>query len=66
MRRIFVIAFVVFSAATIALGQQQGEISDSSRIVEQVIRKLDHERIQAQIHADAAALDGSTLMISSA
>jgi len=53
----FAIAFVVFSVATIASGQQQGAISDPNRIVEQVIRKLDNERIQAQIHADAAALE---------
>lgn len=56
MRQVFAIAFVAFAAATIASGQQQGAISDSSRIVGQVIRKLDDERIQAQIHADAAAL----------
>src|SRR5262245_58534085 len=30
---------------------------DSKGGVEQVIRKLDSERIQAQIHADAAALE---------
>jgi ketosteroid isomerase-like protein len=57
MRQIFAIAFAAFSAAAITLGQQQlRAISDSSRIVEQVVRKLDNERIQAQIHADAAAL----------
>lgn len=49
-------AVVAFSVAAIASAQQQGAISDSSRIIEQVIRKLDDERIQAQIHADAAAL----------
>src|SRR6201997_5587718 len=56
MRRIFAIALVVFSAATIASGQEQGALRDQRSIVEQVIRKLDNERIQAQIHADAAAL----------
>jgi ketosteroid isomerase-like protein len=55
MRQIFAIAFVAFSAVAIASGQQQGA-SGSKRIVEQVITKLDKERIQAQIHADAAAL----------
>jgi len=57
MRQIFAIAFVAFSAAAIASGQKQGAIRDPKRIVEQVIRKLDNERIQAQIHADAAALE---------
>jgi ketosteroid isomerase-like protein len=57
MRQIFAIAFVAFSAAAIASGQKQSAIRDPKRIVEQVIRKLDNERIQAQIHADAAALE---------
>jgi len=56
MRHIFAIAVVAFSAAAIASGQEQGAIRDPT-IVEQVIRKLDNERIQAQIHADAAALE---------
>jgi ketosteroid isomerase-like protein len=54
MRQILAIAVVAFSAA--ASGQKQGAIRDPKRTVEQVIRKLDNERIQAQIHADAAAL----------
>src|SRR5258707_5914107 len=57
MRQIFAIAVVAFSAAVIASGQEQGAIRDPRRIVEQVIRKLDNERIQAQIHADPTALD---------
>src|ERR1700687_5724300 len=56
MRQIFAIAVVAFSATALAAGQEQGEITEPRRIVEQVIRKLDNERIQAQIHADAAAL----------
>ena len=56
MRRIFAIALVVFSVAAIASGQEQAAIRDQRSIAEQVIRKLDNERIQAQIHADAAAL----------
>lgn len=56
MRRVFAIALVVFSATAIAAGQEQDAIKDQRSIVEQVIRKLDNERIQAQIHADAAAL----------
>src|SRR5213083_1223003 len=57
MRQIFAIAVVAFSAAAIASGQEQGAIRDPRSIVEQVIRKLDNERIQAQIGADVAALD---------
>src|SRR5678809_1444758 len=56
MRRIFAIALVVFSVAAIASGQEQAAIRDQRSIAEQVIKKLDNERIQAQIHADAAAL----------
>src|SRR5258705_10421512 len=56
MRQTFAIAVVAFSAAAIASGQEQGAIRDPRRIVEQVIRKLENERIQAQIHADTAAL----------
>jgi ketosteroid isomerase-like protein len=42
---------------TSASGQQQRASRDPKTVVEQVIRKLDNERIQAQIHADAAALE---------
>ncbi|MGH9882691.1 MAG: nuclear transport factor 2 family protein [Pyrinomonadaceae bacterium] len=57
MRRTFVIAVLVLTAASIALGQRQHARRDQRRSVEQVIRQLDHERIQAQIDADAVALD---------
>jgi hypothetical protein len=57
MRKIFAIAVVAFSAAAIASGQKQDATRDSKTIVEQVIRKLDNERIQPQIHADTAALE---------
>jgi ketosteroid isomerase-like protein len=57
MRQIFAIAVMAFSAAAIASGQEQGAIRDPTRTAEQVIRKLDDKRIQAQIHADAAALE---------
>jgi len=56
MRNLFAIAVVTFLMAAIASGQEQGANRDPKRIVEQAIRKLDNERIQAQIHADAAAL----------
>ena len=57
MRQIFSIAVVALSAAAIASGQQQGASRDPKVIIEQVIRTMDNERIQAQIHADAAALE---------
>ena len=58
MRQTFVIAVLVFTAAaSIALGQKQSARRDSKKSVEQAIRQVDHERIQAQIEADAVALD---------
>ena len=54
--QIVVITLLIFLAAVLASGQSQGEKNDQIRAVEQAIRKLDNERIQAQIHADAAAL----------
>jgi ketosteroid isomerase-like protein len=57
MRQLLVIAVVTLSAAAIASGQEQGTRRDQRMIVEQVIRKLDNVRIQAQIHADAVALE---------
>src|SRR5690349_9260152 len=42
---------------SIALAQRQSAKRDQRRNVEQAIRRLDKERIQAQIGADAEALD---------
>jgi uncharacterized protein (TIGR02246 family) len=56
MRRMLVIAALVLSASAMAQGPKQSESKQQST-VEQAIRKVDDERIQAQIHADAAALD---------
>src|SRR5947199_4409452 len=42
---------------SIAIGQEQSASKDQRTSVEQAIKRLDQERIQAQIHADAAALD---------
>jgi len=55
--QILVITAAISLAAAISSGQEQGESKDQSSAVEQAIRKLDNERIQAQIHADAAALE---------
>ena len=56
MRKTFVIAVLVFTAASIAVGQKQSAQRAPNRSVDQVIRQVDHERIQAQIGADAVAL----------
>src|SRR4030095_7739695 len=57
MRRTFVIGVLALTATSIALGQKQSASTDQGSSVEQAIRQLDNERIQAQIHADATALD---------
>ena len=57
MRRVLAIAVLAVTAAPIALGQKQGARKEQRGSVEQTIRRLDDERIQAQIHADAAALE---------
>jgi ketosteroid isomerase-like protein len=57
MRKTFVIAVLVFTAGSITLGQKQSARRTSKGRVEQAIRQVDHERIQAQIGADAVALD---------
>src|SRR5438132_7282037 len=57
MRRTLVTAVLALTATSIALGQKQSANRDQRSSVEETIRKLDNERIQAQIHADATALD---------
>ena len=57
MRRTIVIAVLVLTTASIALGQKPSTSGNRRGSIEQVIRQLDHERIQAQIDADAAALE---------
>ena len=57
MSKTFVITFLVFAVGSIAIGQKQSARGNSTRSVEQIIRRLDHERIQAQIGADAVALN---------
>src|SRR5207244_3746206 len=57
MRQALFIAVLVLTVAPMGIAQKQSA-TDSHRIsVEEVIKKLDDERIQAQIHADATALD---------
>src|SRR5436190_16465785 len=57
MRRTLVTAVLALTATSIAPGQKQSANGDQRSSVEETIRKLDNERIQAQIHADATALD---------
>jgi len=57
MTRTLVIAALALTASSIALGQKQSANRDHRSSVEQAIRQLDNERIQAQISADAVALD---------
>jgi ketosteroid isomerase-like protein len=56
MRRTIFKAALVLTVASLVLEQGPSASSDRKSI-EQVIRQLDHERIQAQINADAAALE---------
>ena len=57
MRPALLIAVFVLTVAPMCEGQEQSASRDQRSGVEQVIRQLDNERIQAQIHADATALD---------
>ncbi len=57
MRRALFMAAVVLTVAPMGVAQKQSAGNSQRISVEEVIKKLDDERIQAQIHADAAALD---------
>jgi ketosteroid isomerase-like protein len=57
MKPTFVIAVLVLITISIAPGQDQSSSIDQRSSVEQTIRQLDKERIQAQINADRVALD---------
>ena len=56
MRQTLVVAVLLVTVALAAAQKETGSKAQPTS-VEQTIRKLDNERIQAQIHADAAALD---------
>src|SRR5689334_12892943 len=56
MRQALVVVVLLVTAALAATQKKSGSRAQHIS-VEQTIRKLDEERIQAQIHADAAALD---------
>ena len=57
MRPALLIAVLVLTVAPMCEGQEQSASRDQRSAVEHVIKQLDNERIQAQIHADATALD---------
>ena len=56
MRPTFVVLILLVTAALVPAQKQSGSTAQHAS-VDQIIRTLDNERIQAQIHADAAALD---------
>src|SRR4051794_41300520 len=56
MRQTLVVALLLVTA-TLAAAQKETRSRAQPNSVEQIIRKLDEQRIQAQIHADAAALE---------
>ena len=57
MKIIFVIALLALSASSTVLGQKQDARNDQGKSIDQIIRQLDSERIQAQIDADTVALN---------
>src|SRR3989442_15336360 len=57
MRPALFIAVLVLTVVPMGVGQKQSARGSHRTSVEEAIRKLDNERIQAQIHADATALD---------
>ena len=57
MNRMLIIAVVIVAVGPLALGQEHSARRSQTESVVERIRKLDEERIQAQIHADAAALN---------
>src|SRR5690349_13348838 len=57
MRPAILIAVLVLIVASMGVAQEQSAKGSHQPSVEETIRKLDNERIQAQIHADATALD---------
>src|SRR5438874_7880494 len=57
MRPVLFIAVLVLTVAPMGVGQEQSARGSHRTSVDETIRKLDNERIQAQIHADAKALN---------
>src|SRR5206468_10870539 len=57
MRPALFIAVLVLTVAPMGVAQKQSATGSHQTSVEEVIKKLDNERIQAQIGADAVALN---------
>src|ERR1051325_11226008 len=57
MKPVPFIAVLVLTVASMGVGKEQSASGGDKTSVEEAIRKVDNERIQAQIHADATALD---------
>ena len=57
LARALFIVVLVFTVAPMGVGQTPSARGSDRTSVEEAIKKLDNERIQAQIHADAMALD---------
>jgi uncharacterized protein (TIGR02246 family) len=57
MKQTFPLTVIALTATCIAVAQEQSASRDQRSSVEEAIRQVDNERIQAQIHADAEALD---------
>src|SRR4029077_14373563 len=57
MRQALLIAVLILTVGDMGEGQNQSERGSDKTSIEETIRKLDNERIQAQIRADATALD---------
>ena len=57
MKQALVITILIIAATSVAFGQKRNATREQGTNVAQAIRQLDNERIQAQIHADAAALE---------
>src|SRR5216117_3662735 len=57
MRSALFIAVLALTVAAVGVGQEQSARGSHRTSVEETIKKLDNERIQAQIHADPTALD---------
>src|SRR5689334_14854389 len=57
MTKTLVLSSVILLTVSTVLAQKQSSPRSQNGSVEQVIRQVDHERIQAQINADRVALD---------
>ena len=57
VNRALIIAVLVLTVVPRGEGQEQSARGTPGTSVEEAIRKLDNERIQGQVHADATTLD---------